>query len=142
CSTTRPTCCSPELRFSCWYSPSTSSATPYVMRWILGRPGSAARHPQMSRPRQSTGSRHGMGLRKETTVRYRVRALTVSALAISLAVAGCAKNTGGSSSGSGDQQKQQAIIIDTKGKAPTPAPEVPGAKPGGTLEYMQDGAPE
>jgi peptide/nickel transport system substrate-binding protein len=83
----------------------------------------------------------GTGLRKETTVRHRVRALTVSALALSLAVAGCAKNTGGGGSSAG-AQKQQAIIIDTKGTSPTPAPDVPGAKPGGTLEYLQDGAPE
>jgi len=75
-------------------------------------------------------------------VRYRVRALTVSALAISLAVAGCAKNTGGSNSTTGGQEKQQAIIIDTKGTTKGPAPAVPGAKPGGTLNFLEDGAPE
>jgi peptide/nickel transport system substrate-binding protein len=75
-------------------------------------------------------------------VRYRVRALTVSALALSLAVAGCAKNTGGQGNGPGGQSKQQAIIIDKEGKAPTPAPDIPGAKKGGTLEFLEDGAPE
>jgi len=77
-------------------------------------------------------------------VRYRVRALAVSALAISLAVAGgCAKNTGSTGgTGGGGPQKQEAIQIDKEGKSPTPAPEVPGAKKGGTLTWLEDGAPE
>src|SRR6266516_550160 len=96
----------------------------------------------MSRTAAVQPDHHGTGLRKETTVRYRVRALTVSALALSLAVAGCANNPGSTSGNSGDNAKQQAIIIDKEGKSPRPAPDVPGAKPGGTLEYMQDSAPE
>jgi peptide/nickel transport system substrate-binding protein len=78
-------------------------------------------------------------------VRYRVRALAVSALAVSLAVAGgCSKNTGGAgNTGGGGPQKQAAIIIDTKGDVgKAPAPDVPGAKKGGTLYWLEDGAPE
>jgi peptide/nickel transport system substrate-binding protein len=76
-------------------------------------------------------------------VRYRVRVLLISALAVSLAVAGCAKNTGSKGGGGGNApQKQAAIFIDKKGETPTPAPEVPGAKKGGTLYWLEEGAPE
>jgi len=77
-------------------------------------------------------------------VRYRVRALVVSALAISLAATGCQKTTGGGGGGGGQgPQKQAAIIIDKDGKVgKTPAPDVPGAKKGGTLYWLEDGAPE
>jgi len=78
-------------------------------------------------------------------VRYRVRALAVSALAISLAVAGgCSKNTGGGgNSGGGGPQKQAAIIIDKDGSVgKAPAAEIPGAKKGGTLYWLEDGAME
>ena len=76
-------------------------------------------------------------------MRYRVRVLLVSALAMSLAIAGCAKNTGGNKGGGASgPSTQSAIIIDKEGKSPTPAPDVPGAKPGGTLSWLEDGAPE
>jgi peptide/nickel transport system substrate-binding protein len=61
---------------------------------------------------------------------------------MSLAIAGCSKNTGNSGNGGGGQQAQQAIKIDKEGKAPTPAPAVPGAKSGGTLYWLEEGAPE
>jgi len=76
-------------------------------------------------------------------VRYRVRVLLVSAVAMSLAVAGCAKNSGSNGGGSNNAPKKQAAIsLDKEGKTPTPAPDVPGAKPGGTLMWLEDGAPE
>jgi peptide/nickel transport system substrate-binding protein len=76
-------------------------------------------------------------------VRHRARALVVSAVALSLAVAGCSKNTGGTSGGGGSKApEQQAIIIDTKGTTPVPAPDVPGAKQGGTITWLEDGASE
>ena len=77
-------------------------------------------------------------------MRYRVRALVVSALAISLAVAGCSKNTGGGgNSGGGGPSKQAAIVIDKDGSVgKAPAPDVPGAKKGGTLYWLEDGATE
>jgi peptide/nickel transport system substrate-binding protein len=68
--------------------------------------------------------------------------LLVSALAVSLAVAGCAKNSGSKGGGGNAPQKQAAITLDKEGKTPTPAPEVPGAKKGGTLMWLEDGAPE
>src|SRR2546421_1215830 len=62
---------------------------------------------------------------------------------MSLAIAGCAKNTGGNKGGGASgPSTQSAIIIDKEGKSPTPAPDVPGAKPGGTLSWLEDGAPE
>lgn len=35
-----------------------------------------------------------------------------------------------------------AVVIDVAGTAVTPAPEVPGARVGGTLHWLQDGSPE
>jgi len=35
-----------------------------------------------------------------------------------------------------------AVVIDVAGTAVTPAPEVPGARRGGTLHWLQDGSPE
>jgi peptide/nickel transport system substrate-binding protein len=75
-------------------------------------------------------------------VRYRVRALVVGALAVSLAATGCSKNTGGAGPDAAPTAAPQAIDIDTKGTAPTPAPEIPGAKAGGTITWLEDGAPE
>jgi peptide/nickel transport system substrate-binding protein len=72
-------------------------------------------------------------------VRHRARVLALSAVALSLAVTGCSKNTGTSPGGGGSTAAgQQAIIIDYKGTTPTPAPDVPGAKPGGTITWLQD----
>src|SRR5262249_41120515 len=70
-------------------------------------------------------------------------ALVVCALAVGLAASGCSKNAGTSGGGSGGPGPAAApIIIDTNGTAPTPAPEIPGAKPGGTIFWLEDGAPE
>jgi len=80
--------------------------------------------------------------KKEITVRYRGRALVVCALAVGLAAAGCSKNTGGAGGSASPTAAPQAIEIDTKGTAPTPAPEIPGAKSGGTVTWLEDGAPE
>jgi peptide/nickel transport system substrate-binding protein len=65
----------------------------------------------------------------------------VCALAVGLAAAGCQKNSGGNQQNN-NAQAPVPIVIDTQGKAPTPAPEIPGAKSGGTLTWLEDGAPE
>ncbi|GIG60204.1 ABC transporter [Longispora fulva] len=63
--------------------------------------------------------------------------LVVGALAVGLALTGCesTRNAGGTD----DKPAQQDIIIDHAGKAPTPAPEVPGAKKGGQILWLEDG---
>jgi len=66
----------------------------------------------------------------------------VCALAVGLAATGCTKNTGGGGASDTPTAAPQAIDIDTKGEAPTPAPAVPGAKPGGTITWLEDGAVE
>ena len=75
-------------------------------------------------------------------MRYRARALVVCALAVGLAAAGCSKNSGNTGSNTGPTAAPQAIDIDTAGTAPTPAPAIPGAKSGGTVTWLEDGAPE
>lgn len=75
-------------------------------------------------------------------MRYRARALVVCALAVGLAAAGCSKNSGNGPGGTGPTAAPQAIDIDTAGTAPTPAPPIPGAKTGGTITWLEDGAPE
>lgn len=75
-------------------------------------------------------------------MRYRARALVVCALAVGLAAAGCSKNSGNGGGGTGPTAAPQAIDIDTAGTAPTPAPAIPGAKSGGTITWLEDGAPE
>jgi peptide/nickel transport system substrate-binding protein len=79
--------------------------------------------------------------KRRLTVRYRARALVVCALAVGLAAAGCSKNTGGNGPGD-NSQAPVPVVIDTQGTSPTPAPEVPGAKPGGTVTWLQISAPE
>jgi peptide/nickel transport system substrate-binding protein len=65
----------------------------------------------------------------------------VCALAVGLAATGCTKNQG--STGPGTKPEDAVpILIDTTGKAPTPAPPIDGAKSGGTLTWLEDGAPE
>jgi len=65
----------------------------------------------------------------------------VCALAVGLAAAGCTKNNGGN--GTTDNSAAAVPIdIDTAGTAPTPAPEIPGAKPGGTITWLEVAAPE
>lgn len=71
-------------------------------------------------------------------MRHPIRALVVSALAVSLAAAGCSRNEG-SSSNEREEQKPANVILDTKGEAKGPAAEVEGAKKGGTINVFQDG---
>jgi peptide/nickel transport system substrate-binding protein len=71
-----------------------------------------------------------------------MRAWVVCGLAIGLAAAGCTKNAGNPNSNNGPSTAHQAIVIDTKGTAPTPAPPIPNAKPGGSIFWLEDGAPE
>jgi peptide/nickel transport system substrate-binding protein len=71
-------------------------------------------------------------------VRHPIRALVISALAVSLAAAGCSRNEG-SQSKSTEEFKQTKVILDTKGEAKTPAAEVDGAKKGGNITVFQDG---
>jgi peptide/nickel transport system substrate-binding protein len=61
---------------------------------------------------------------------------------VGLAAAGCTKNTGNRGSDSGPSGQQQAIVVDTKGTAPAPAPAIPNARSGGTIFWLEDGAPE
>jgi len=74
-------------------------------------------------------------------VRRNLTALAVGVLAVGLAATGCTKNSGDTGTGNGDKVAS-ASAVDYDGKAPTPAPEVQGAKPGGTLTIYEDGAPE
>ena len=78
----------------------------------------------------------------EYYVRKHMRAWVVCGLAIGLAAAGCTKNTGNGNQDNGPSTQHQAIVIDTKGTAPTPAAPIPNAKPGGTIYWLADGAPE
>jgi len=66
----------------------------------------------------------------------------VCALAVGLAAAGCSKNSGSNGGSNGPTAAPQAIDIDTAGTAPTPAPPIAGAKPGGTITWLEDGASE
>jgi peptide/nickel transport system substrate-binding protein len=75
-------------------------------------------------------------------VRNHMKAWVVCGLAVGLAAAGCTKNTGGPGTDNGPSTAHQAIVIDIKGSAPTPAPPIPNAKPGGTIYWLEDGAPE
>ena len=74
-------------------------------------------------------------------MRRNLAALAVGVLAVGLAATGCTKNTGDSNTGNNDKVAS-ASAVDYEGKAPTPAPEVEGAKPGGTITMLEDGAPE
>jgi peptide/nickel transport system substrate-binding protein len=74
-------------------------------------------------------------------VRYRARALVVCALAVGLAATGCTKNSGGNIAPV-NPADAVPIVVDTEGKAPTPAPPIEGAKTGGTLFWLELAAPE
>jgi peptide/nickel transport system substrate-binding protein len=71
-------------------------------------------------------------------VRHPVRVLLVSTLAIGLFATGCNKNTGGGGTNNNPTTAQSDIIIDYKGDVKGPAPDVPGAKPGGTLYVLTE----
>ncbi|MEV6523980.1 ABC transporter substrate-binding protein [Longispora sp. NPDC051575] len=64
--------------------------------------------------------------------------LVVGALAVGLALTGC-ESTGNTGTDGDKNAVKQDIIIDREGKTPTPAPEVPGAKKGGQINWLQDG---
>ncbi|MEV6969152.1 ABC transporter substrate-binding protein [Hamadaea sp. NPDC051192] len=70
-------------------------------------------------------------------MRKTVKALAFGALAVGVALsAACTKNTG--DSGTNKQAEAQKFIVDYKGETVTPAPEVDGAKPGGTMTVVQE----
>ncbi|MGY0233142.1 ABC transporter substrate-binding protein [Longispora urticae] len=71
-------------------------------------------------------------------MRHRVRVLTISALAIGLAAAGCSKTENSKGEENAKEQKQ-SISIDLKGTTPVPAPEVKDARKGGQVLWLQDG---
>ncbi|GIG58357.1 ABC transporter [Longispora fulva] len=71
-------------------------------------------------------------------MRHRVRVLTISALAIGLAAAGCSKTGNGKGEEAAKDQKQ-SISIDYKGTTPVPAPEVKDARKGGQVLWLADG---
>jgi peptide/nickel transport system substrate-binding protein len=72
-------------------------------------------------------------------VRHPIRALTVGALIVSLAAAGCTKVGNGTGAGNQDDAKATPIVVDTKGEYKGPAAPVPGAKPGGNVTVLQEG---
>lgn len=73
-------------------------------------------------------------------MRHPMRALAISALTIGLAAAaGCQANTGSNPTPTQSAGQQGDIIVDYKGETPVPAPEVPGAKPGGKITILQEG---
>jgi len=70
-------------------------------------------------------------------VRNTVKALAFGALAVGVAMsAACTKTNEGGDSGKKAEAAQ--FIVDYKGDTPTPAPEVAGAKPGGTITVVQE----
>jgi peptide/nickel transport system substrate-binding protein len=75
-------------------------------------------------------------------VRFRVKAYVVCGLAVGLAAAGCTANKGPQNTNTGPSTDHQAIVIDTQGTSPTPAPPIPSARSGGTIFWLEDGAPE
>jgi len=74
-------------------------------------------------------------------VRYRARALVFTVLAVGLAATGCTKNTTGNQA-TVNPNDAIPIVIDTEGKAVTPARPIDGAKSGGTLYWLELAAPE
>ena len=76
-------------------------------------------------------------------MRHTVRSLTVGVLTLGLAaigVAACSKNTGSNGNKGNTDNAKSAFIVDFKGTTPTPAPAVAGAKTGGTISVLEDGA--
>ena len=72
-------------------------------------------------------------------MRKTVKAVAFGALAVSLSLtAACSENKEGTGKGKGPAEAQ-AFIVDYDGKAPAPAKDVAGAKPGGTITILQDG---
>ncbi|NUR72397.1 MAG: ABC transporter substrate-binding protein [Hamadaea sp.] len=70
-------------------------------------------------------------------MRKTVKALAFGALAVGVALsAACTKNTG--DSGTNKQAEAQKFIVDYKGETVTPAPEIEGAKSGGTMTVVQE----
>jgi peptide/nickel transport system substrate-binding protein len=70
-------------------------------------------------------------------MRPRVAVATVGALSLVAVMAACSKNTGEQGdSGKSDRQQTSAIATDPK-DSQGPAPEVPGAKPGGTITVLK-----
>ena len=72
-------------------------------------------------------------------MRRPTRLLTVGVLAVTLAATGCTKNTGDNDDGGGDKQEaatQTAVLAEN---SDGPAPDVPGAKEGGTVTIYTSG---
>jgi peptide/nickel transport system substrate-binding protein len=66
----------------------------------------------------------------------------VCGLAVGLAAAGCSRNAGNRADDTGPSTDHQAIVIDFQGTAAVPAAPIPNAKSGGTIFWLEDGAPE
>lgn len=71
-------------------------------------------------------------------MRRPVRMLSVSILAVALAAAGCSENTGDDDNG-GDTQEASTQTATLAENSDGPAPEVPGAKKGGTVTIYTSG---
>lgn len=71
-------------------------------------------------------------------MRNTVKAVAIGALAVGVALSAACTKTESGGSGTGPA-KAADFVIDFKGETPTPAPEVDGAKKGGTITVLQDG---
>ncbi|MEV0268841.1 ABC transporter substrate-binding protein [Hamadaea sp. NPDC050747] len=71
-------------------------------------------------------------------MRNTLKAVAVGALAMGVALsAACTKNTGGGTQN--ETATKQAFVVDFKGEAVTPAPDVEGHTTGGKITVIQDG---
>src|SRR4051812_29260410 len=76
--------------------------------------------------------------RREVLVRRPVRMLSVGILAVALAAAGCSKNTG-ENDNAGDTTEASTQTATLAENSDGPAPEVNGAKKGGTVTIYTSG---
>lgn len=71
---------------------------------------------------------------RRNTVRRTLRIATVGLVAVGLFAAACSKNTGEDTPPGGDKKLDAKLVYDDNAKGP--APEVPGAKKGGTITIL------
>ncbi|WP_018352950.1 ABC transporter substrate-binding protein [Longispora albida] len=72
-------------------------------------------------------------------MRHSSKILAVGLLAVSLAASACGTTTNDGKGNNKPNPNAEPIIIDTKGEAVTPAPDVKGATKGGTILWLEDG---
>ena len=71
-------------------------------------------------------------------MRHPVRATVFGALAVGVLASGCSQVTNTPGTNPSSAAPAPAFIVDYKGETPTPAPEVPGAKTGGTVTVLKE----